>query len=283
MRIVLACGWRRALIAFVAGAVSALALAPFDAWPVLFVTFPVLVWLVDGAAAGRWAACRAAAIAGWWFGFGYFLAGLYWVGYAFLVDAKTFGWLLPFAVAGLPAYLACYTGARARRSRACSGRAGRRALLALAVALTVAEWLRGHLFSGFPWNIYGYALTGPLVLAQGASLIGIWGLTFVAVAVFASPAVLTDERADTPAAVAAAARSASSLLAALAGYGAMRLSTHADRASSTTCSCASCSPICSRTRSSTTPPRTQVMSRYLRAVRPRHRPAIERRATTSRI
>ena len=47
---------------------------------------------------------------GWWFGFGYFVAGLYWIGYAFLVDAKTFGWLLPFAVLGLPAGLALFTG-----------------------------------------------------------------------------------------------------------------------------------------------------------------------------
>ncbi|MEA2980448.1 MAG: apolipoprotein N-acyltransferase, partial [Alphaproteobacteria bacterium] len=81
----------------------------------------------------------------------------------------------------------------------------------------------GHLFSGFPWNVYGYALTGPLVLAQSAALIGIWGLTFVAVAVFATPAVLTDERADTrrrwlPLALGAV------LLVALAGYGAIRLS-----------------------------------------------------------
>ena len=52
-------GWRRALIAFLAGAASALAMAPFNAWPVLFLTFPVLVWLIDGAAAGAWAACRA--------------------------------------------------------------------------------------------------------------------------------------------------------------------------------------------------------------------------------
>jgi apolipoprotein N-acyltransferase len=96
-------------------------------------------------------------------------------------------------------------------------------LIALAIALTAAEWLRGHLFSGFPWNVYGYALTGPLVLAQSAALIGIWGLTFIAIAVFASPAVLTDERTDTrrpwlPLALAVV------LLAALAGYGAMRLS-----------------------------------------------------------
>ena len=107
--IVLAWGWRRILIAFLAGAASALALPPTDVWPIPFVTFPILVWLVDGAAAGRLGGVLAAASAGWWFGFGYFLAGLYWVGHAFLVDAKTFGWLLPFAVIALPAGMAVYT------------------------------------------------------------------------------------------------------------------------------------------------------------------------------
>ena len=220
--IVLSWGWRRALVAFAAGALSALALAPFDLWPVLFVTFPILVWLVDGAAAGRGGGLVSAAIAGWWFGFGFFLAGLYWIGYAFLVDAKTFGWLLPFAVAGLPAFMACYTGLGLALARLFWTRGPTR-LIALAMALTAAEWLRGHLFSGFPWNVIGYALTGPLVLAQTAALVGIWGLTFIAVAVFASPAVFTDDPADTrrpwlPLALGVI------LLGALAGYGAMRLS-----------------------------------------------------------
>ena len=87
--VVLAFGWKRASIAFVAGAASALSMAPVNAWPVLFVTFPVLVWLIDGSTQGRRSAVWSAAIAGWCFGFGYFLFGLYWVGYAFLVDAKT--------------------------------------------------------------------------------------------------------------------------------------------------------------------------------------------------
>jgi apolipoprotein N-acyltransferase len=218
---VLSWGWRRALIAMSAGALSALAMAPFDAWPVLFLTFPVLVWLVDGAAAGRMGGVPSAAIAGWWFGFGYFFVGLYWVGYAFLVDAKTFGWLLPFAVTALPAGMACYTAAGLALARLLWSRGPVR-LLALAVALTAAEWLRGHLFTGFPWNAYGYALTGPLSLAQGAALIGIWGLTFITVAVFASPAVLTDDGNDTrrpwlPLALGIA------VLVALAGYGTMRL------------------------------------------------------------
>jgi apolipoprotein N-acyltransferase len=219
--IVLAWGWRRCLIAFVAGAISALAMAPFDAWPVLFFTFPLLVWLIDGAGAGRFGGVTAAALTGWCFGFGYFLAGLYWVGYAFLVDAKTFGWLLPFAVIGLPAVAAIYHAIGAAIARLLWTRGPER-ILALAVSLTATEWLRGHALTGFPWNAFGYALASPLALAQSFSLIGLWGATFVAIAVFASPATLADERAETrwpwlPLALGVAA------LVGLGGYGAVRL------------------------------------------------------------
>ena len=190
--IVLAWGWRRAAIAFGAGAVSVLALAPVNAWPVLFLTFPVLVWLLDGSGAGALGGMGSAAIAGWCFGFGYFLAGLYWVGFAFLVDVKTFGWLMPFAVIGLPAGLALFTGLGLALAQTLWTRGPAR-LLTLALALTASEWLRGHLLSGFPWNAFGYALTGSLTLAQSSALIGLWGLTFFAVYLFASPAVLADD------------------------------------------------------------------------------------------
>ncbi len=219
--IVLAWGWRRRLIAFGAGALSALAMAPFNIWPVLFLTFPTLVWLIDGSGSGRWGGVAAAAATGWWFGFGYFLAGLYWIGYAFLVDAPTFGWLLPIAVIGLPAGLALFTAFGVALARILWTRGAPR-ILALAVALTAAEWLRGHVLTGFPWNAFGYALTGPLALAQGAAIVGLWGLTFIAVAVLASPAALTDDRAETrwawlPLALGAA------VLIGLGGFGALRL------------------------------------------------------------
>jgi apolipoprotein N-acyltransferase len=219
--IVLAWGWRRWLIAFVAGALSALAMAPFNAWPVLFLTFPTLVWLIDGAGVGRWGGVTVAFSTGWWFGFGYFIASLYWIGYAFLVDAPTFGWLLPFAVIGLPAVAAIYTGFGVALARILWTRGAPR-ILALGVALTIAEWLRGHLLTGFPWNAFGYALTSPLALAQTASLVGLWGLTFIAIAVFASPAALADDRVETgqpwlPVVLGIA------VLAGLGGYGAHRL------------------------------------------------------------
>ena len=191
LSIILAWGWKRACIALLAGALSSLAMAPFNAWPILFLTFPVAVWQIDGAGAGRWRGVPAAALTGWWFGLGYFVPGLYWIGYAFLVDAPTFAWLMPFAILGLPAYLALFMALGFALARLFWTRDASR-IIALAASLTISEWLRGHALTGFPWNTLGYALSEPLALAQAASLIGLWGLTFLAVAIFASPAALID-------------------------------------------------------------------------------------------
>src|SRR5882672_310226 len=209
------------LMAFLAGAASTLALAPINLWPVMFVTFPPLVWLLDGIGAARRDGIRVAFAIGWWFGFGYFLSGLYWIGSAFLVDAKTFGWLLPFAVTLLPAGLAVFIGVGFVAARLL-WTPGRLRVLTLAATLSSAEWLRGHVFTGFPWNAFGYALTTPLPLAESVAIFGIWGLTFVAVAVFATPAVLADgaRRSLMPVVLAGAT------LATLAAYGELRLASH---------------------------------------------------------
>src|ERR1700744_1710782 len=191
LSIILAWGWKRALIALAAGALSTLAMAPFNAWPVLFLTFPVAIWQIDGAGAGRMRGIPAAALTGWCFGLGYFVPGLYWIGIAFLVDASTFAWLMPFAVLGLPAYLALFTGFGFALARLLWTRDASR-VLALAIGLTIAEWLRGHVLTGFPWNAYGYALFQPLALAQTASLIGLGARAFPAAAFFPPPAVLVD-------------------------------------------------------------------------------------------
>jgi apolipoprotein N-acyltransferase len=208
-----------------------LALAPFFVSPVLFITLPVLVWLIDGSSPSpgmpfvRGGGMRAAAIAGWWFGFGYFLAGLFWIGEAFLVESEKFAWALPFAVTLLPAGLALFYGAAAAAARAFWG-TGPSRLLVLAIALAVVEWLRGHVLTGFPWNVLGYSLTFPLVLMQGAAVLGIYGLTLWAVIIFSAPLVLAGDaqgpgrRREALKGIAAAALP----LLTLAAYGALRLS-----------------------------------------------------------
>lgn len=187
-------GWPRRIAAFLAGAASALAFAPFFLWYALFVTLPVLVWLIDGRCAGEAAARKrawSAAEAGWFFGFGYFLAGLYWVGNSFLVEADVFAWLLPFPVLGLPAGLALFHAAGC----ALAGllwRPGPARLPAFTLGLALAEFARGHLFTGLPWNTLGYAVTANDAMMQWAALFGAYGLTFIALALFAAPAGIVE-------------------------------------------------------------------------------------------
>lgn len=171
-------------------------MAPFFVSPVLFLTLPVLVWLIDGAeiAASKsrpdwWRGPLRAAGAAWWFGFGYFLFGLFWVGEAFLVEADKFAWLMPFAVMLLPAGLALFTALAAGVARMVWPQ-GLARVLVLAITLSLSEWLRGHVLTGLPWNVLGYALTWPLPMMQSAALIGIYGLTLLCVVIFAGPLVV---------------------------------------------------------------------------------------------
>jgi len=91
--IMLSWGIKRIVLAFAAGALAVLALPPFNFFAVLFVSFPVLVWLLDGASGaaqrGLLGRMRPAFVTGWWFGFGYFVAGIWWLGNALLVDANS--------------------------------------------------------------------------------------------------------------------------------------------------------------------------------------------------
>src|SRR5262249_51751130 len=185
--VALASGWRRFFVAFVTGAAGALAMAPFDFFPALMIPMTAAIWLIDGCTDKRqksrlaWmrlglqpSAWRAFFV-GWFWGFGYFVAGLWWLGAAFLVEAERFAWALPLGVAGLPAVLAMFSGLGFMLARLIwSPGSGR--LFAFAAGLSFAEWLRGHLFTGFPWNVFGMALGGNLVAAQLASVVGLYGL-----------------------------------------------------------------------------------------------------------
>ena len=222
-RVILAWGWRRFLIAFLSGAVAALAMPPFGFLPALAVSLTVAVWLIDGAASGRGRllpTLRSTAVIGWWWGFGYFVAGLWWLGAAFLVEADEFAWALPFGVLGLPAVLAFFPAFGFALARLIwSQGAGR--IFAFAFGLTVSEWLRGTLFTGFPWNTLGMALAQNAWLLQGASLVGLYGLTVLAILIAASPATLGT--GPTRARRAAAPAVALAGLAALALFGALRI------------------------------------------------------------
>jgi len=174
--------WRRLGTAFLAGSLSVLALQPFGLWPILFLTIPVLVWLLDGVGepvrARRRTVLTKAFFTGWFFGFGYFFFGLYWVGEAFLVQADKFAVFLPFAVTLLPAGMAIYIGLAALVARL-FWFAGYRRVVVLAVSWTAFEWLRGILFTGFPWNGIGSSFVASEAIMQAAALVGTMGLNLI--------------------------------------------------------------------------------------------------------
>lgn len=219
-RIVLLDGWRRALVAVLAGALLTLGLAPFDFPAVGFVSLPLLVLLLDGASGtpGRGGVRRLlpAFRVGWCFGFGYFVGGLWWLGAAMTVEGDAFLWAIPFAVLILPAILSLYFGFAAALARA-AWSDGPARILALAAALAVFEFLRGRLFTGFPWNELGVLAAPNPLLMQSLAIVGLHGLTLMAVVVFSSPVALLGSRGRGFAAFALV------LALAHAGFGAWRL------------------------------------------------------------
>ena len=170
-------GWRARGAAFVSGLASALSFAPFDLFAFLLLAIATLVLLIDGAYS-RPKFVRNAALLGWFWGFGAFLAGLYWIGYAFMVDPSAHAWQMPFAVVFLTGGLALFPLAAAGVAALAWSQRESRVFL-FAAAFAVGAWLRGHLFTGFPWNIAAYSWGASPGLLQSAAVVGAYGLTLL--------------------------------------------------------------------------------------------------------
>ncbi|MDF1791754.1 MAG: apolipoprotein N-acyltransferase [Thalassobaculaceae bacterium] len=174
--------WAVPLAALLAGAATALSLAPLHLLPFAF-GHAVLLGVVAEAGSTRSAAVRA-----WFWALGYHVAGLHWIANAMLVNAGEHAWLIPFANLGLPACLALFAavaGALAHRLF----RAGWPLWLGFSALYTGGEWVRGHALTGFPWNLPSATVDGWLALLQPASLVGAYGLSLLVLLVTTAPAL----------------------------------------------------------------------------------------------
>jgi apolipoprotein N-acyltransferase len=182
-------GWHRLGMAFAAGLVSALGFAPFYVFPALLLGFAVIVLLIDGAS--KKDRIRVAAVVTWAFGFGQYTLGMHWIAYAFLVEPAAHAWQIP-AVFVFFAFLALFqliAGALAGYVWRGSGR-----IFVFALCYGVFEWLRGHLLTGFPWNIPAYGWGGVPVVLQSTAIFGAYGLSLLTVLLGASLAELFAQR-----------------------------------------------------------------------------------------
>ncbi len=173
-----------AALASLAGAAAVAGHPPIGLWPATVAALAAFFVLADVARARARRPATAAAFAAWAFGLGYFGVGVSWIGEAFVVRGGDFVALRPFAILALAAGLALFFAVPAaiwaaierRREAGAWSRAA-----TFAALLAAAEFGRGYLFTGFPWNLFGAALTDTWA-AQGAALVGVYGLTLAVLA-----------------------------------------------------------------------------------------------------
>lgn len=178
----------RLVIVVAAGASLVLALPPYSILPLALISFAVLTLLLRDKSP-----LKALGL-GYLFGLGQFVPGLFWITESFQVESDRFGWLALPAVFGLATLLSVFP-ALACGLAARMARFGLSPALSLATSWTATEWLRGHVLTGFPWNLAAYTLADWTVPAQVASLVGSYGLGFLLV-LCASLAGLFFSRAD---------------------------------------------------------------------------------------
>jgi apolipoprotein N-acyltransferase len=177
-------GWRADLAALGLGMLSAAALPPVYALPVLLVAVPGLLALIE-AARGAGGAFRRA----WVFSFGNHLLGLYWITEAILFEAARLWWAVPLAVPALAALLALFVAAPVCLCK--FARAGWPRVLALAGAWVLGDVARQFVATGFPWNPWGsvWEFPGPAgdAFIQVAAFVGVHGMTWATLVLAALP------------------------------------------------------------------------------------------------
>ncbi|MGT2454702.1 apolipoprotein N-acyltransferase [Cupriavidus basilensis] len=175
----------RLLLAAVLGVAHTQAYAPHTWWWLQLLSLAGLVALVADAPR-----TRGAAATGYAFGLGWFLSGVWWLYISMHVYGEMPAWMALLAVLLLAGFIALFPALAAatwhwlmaRRTRAAS--VTLLAPLAFGAAWGLSEWLRGVMFTGFPWLSSGYAHTdGPL--AGFAPLIGVYGIGALAATVAA--------------------------------------------------------------------------------------------------
>lgn len=159
---------RRAAVGRVAtdlviGLAAALGQAPWGLWPLTVLALTATLWRVGGAPSARAAALRVLTI-----GTGHFALALFWITQPFLVEAEIYGWMSPFALVltalGGGLFWAAPSWAAHRLGWDLRSR-----LAAIALAILVSDWLRGWIFTGFPW-----ALTGHVWIDTPAGQVAAW-------------------------------------------------------------------------------------------------------------
>lgn len=215
-------GWPAVITSLLLGAFSAVAFAPFHFSAVLVISFTGLIWMLDGARGHRrWG--RAVFLRTWAFGTGFFLISMHWTAAPFLVEPEKHAIFLWMPLILLPGGMAIIWGVFGAMAGAFWSSSPSRIFI-FSLFFALAEFVRGHLFGGFPWNLPGTTWVPGGALSQSASIGGVYWLTLLTVFVMCAPAALVDTRESRQLAVRIAPSFAAVILVALGwSWGAQRI------------------------------------------------------------
>ena len=169
--------WQTRFLVFLAGALAALTMPP---WGIFALWFPsCALWLFYLQQVNDW---KKAIFIGWLWGFGFVLVGLYWIAFAFMVYPDRSGWLAPIMFFLVPALFSGYYACVAAAWKGLKFQFNIAGVLAFSCLFVISEYLRGILFTGYPWNLSAHSLFGSDVMLQFISIGGISGLSFCIIA-----------------------------------------------------------------------------------------------------
>ncbi len=186
--------FKKSLVAFSAGLLSVLAFAPIYIFPIYMMSLPILLLLSMNSGT-----VKDAFKFGYIFGLGHFFAGLYWIGNSFAVEPDIPNWAGFIMVALLASYLALFIGIVCGAAKYIHRNHTLKThliniILSFVTLWSIAEWLRGHLFTGFPWNLSGYIWGFSDIMLQSTAVWGIHGLSLITLIICFIPLVMLKKK-----------------------------------------------------------------------------------------
>jgi len=181
---------------FITGGFSALSMAPTNFWPAIFFGLSTLYIMATRAPTPIKAGAFAFA-----FALGYFGFSLSWIGNALLVEDNPYRWAWPIAVSGLPLILALFPAIAITAYKRISQHYIKHentivTYILFCIFIALADYARGHLFTGFPWNLFGYTWISILPIAQLAALSDIYLLNTVTIFWAVAPAFILSSNSN---------------------------------------------------------------------------------------
>ena len=125
---------------------------------------------------------------GWYFGFGYFLFSLYWIAIALTFD-ESFQYLIPVAVIALPALLAIFYGLMTYLFAIFYSKNVISSFFIFSILFGATEFIRGSIFTGFPWNLISFSFSSSTYFIQILSIIGTYSFNLFCISLFTTPAL----------------------------------------------------------------------------------------------